>query len=191
MPGNKINDVILLDKNGDAVLEVEDPYSQEIVRFLISTKVLGLASSVFAKMFEPNFQDRRKISGDLISVRLENDDTLIMGVILKVLHYRGTNEIHPIHARKLASIALHGDKYGCIAALSPCISYWLSYIEPETKSSEDLGFLLLTTYKLNNSKRFMETSARAIKYLTLGCTSTWKSHETLSLLPEIVQGTLT
>jgi hypothetical protein len=48
MPDDQAQAVIRLDENGDAVLDVEDPRSQELYQFLVSTKILSSASSVFS-----------------------------------------------------------------------------------------------------------------------------------------------
>jgi hypothetical protein len=50
-PVDIMTDLVLLDSNGNAVLAVRDPDIHKTVRFLLSTKVLSLASPVFAKMF--------------------------------------------------------------------------------------------------------------------------------------------
>ncbi|KAH7333467.1 hypothetical protein BKA65DRAFT_45275 [Rhexocercosporidium sp. MPI-PUGE-AT-0058] len=52
-----MTDLISLDSSGDAVHAVGDPNTDGTIRFLISTKVLSLASLVFAKMFGPDFQE--------------------------------------------------------------------------------------------------------------------------------------
>ncbi|KAH8648207.1 hypothetical protein BGZ60DRAFT_423350 [Tricladium varicosporioides] len=186
LPVNITSDLISLDSNGDAVLAVGD--SQEIVKFLISTKVLSLASPVFAKMFGPNFQEGHKLRcGENIEVRLEDDNALAMEVILKALHYYRINQRHPTDVEEMASIAVHCDKYDCAGALSPWISYWLNKFKPMTGPPEALGFLLLTAYILDDAEQFMEISAMAIRNLTISFSQTWKSYEILNFLPENVQ----
>jgi hypothetical protein len=184
-----ITDLVSLDSSGDAVLAVGGPDIHRTVRFLISTKVLSLASPVFAKMFGPNFQEGHKIRcGERIQVELEEDDSLAMEVILKALHYHKPNQC-PVDAERLASIAVHCDKYDCTGALSSWISYWLNNLTPITRRPEDLGFLLLAAYNFDDAEQFKEISARALRDLTLDFPLAWKSYNILSLLPENIPST--
>jgi hypothetical protein len=75
--------LVLLDNNGGAVLAVGDLDIHKTVRFLISIKVLSLASPVFTKMFGPNFQGHKIHCGETIQFRLGDNDALAIEVILK------------------------------------------------------------------------------------------------------------
>jgi hypothetical protein len=115
-----MTDLVSLDSNGDA----------ETVRFLIFTNVLSLAPPVFAKMFGPGFQEGHRICcGKTIQVEVVDNDALAMEVILKTLHYHKTNQC-PVDAERLASIAVHCDKYDCTGALSSWTSYWFNNLAP-------------------------------------------------------------
>jgi hypothetical protein len=162
-----MTDLVSLDGSGDAVLAVGGPDTHGTVGFLISTKVLSLASPVFAKMFGPDFQEGQKICrGETIQVELGDDDSLAMEVILKALHYYKLNQC-PIDAERLASIAVHCDKYDCTGALSSWISYWFNNLILINRRPEELGFLLLATYNFDDTEQFKEISAMALRDLTL------------------------
>lgn len=94
----------MLDDKGDVDLEIEDS------RVFVSTKVLGLASPVFASMFASKFkegiQDRAR---EPASVRLQDDEALTMDIILCILHYRKAIGLGSVDAGTLASIAFHSD----------------------------------------------------------------------------------
>jgi hypothetical protein len=139
-----LSDLVLLDKDGDAILAIDDPNSLGTIKFLISTKVLCLVSPVFAPMFGPDFEEGQTIrQGGLILVRLGDDNASAMKAILKALHYHCTGEFDPVDAEELASIAVHCDKYNCRAALRPWIFCWFNNLERLTRSSEELAFSYL------------------------------------------------
>jgi hypothetical protein len=58
---NATSEVILLDVDGDAILDVEDLRGHKTFEFHTSTKVLGMASPVFAKMFGPHFEEGSRV----------------------------------------------------------------------------------------------------------------------------------
>jgi hypothetical protein len=83
------SNLVSLDVDGDAVLEVEDQSSEEAFKFRIFTKVLCLASKVFAKMFGPDFEEGQRLhDGKCPSIKLEDDDPGAMHTILAALHYQ-------------------------------------------------------------------------------------------------------
>jgi hypothetical protein len=184
---NATSEVILLDVDGDAILDAEDLRGHKTFEFHISTKVLGISSPVFAKMFGPRFEEGSRVQRtECPHIILHDDDPRALETILKTLHYQGINQLR-IDGEMLATIAVHCDKYDCINVLSPCMSFWFMNLEHKTNSPEDFGFLLLTAYLLDNSKQFMEISAKAIMDLTHGFSLAWKDHNILDMLPETVQ----
>lgn len=139
-------------------------------------------------MFGPHFEEGHRVRrGECPHIKLNDDDPHAMEAILRTLHYQSINQLHAIDAEMLATVAAHCDKYDCINALSPWMSYWLTNLENTTNSSEDFGFLLLTTYLLDDSKQFKEISAKAIADSSQDFSLTWKDHTILDLLPETVK----
>jgi hypothetical protein len=93
------NEVISLDVDGNAILDIEDLRSQKALEFLISTKVLSLASPVFAKMFGPHFEEGHRVRrGECPHIKLNDDDPHAMEAILRTLHYQSINQLHAIDA---------------------------------------------------------------------------------------------
>ncbi len=127
------------------------------------TDLVLLDTSGDAVLAGPEFQEGHKIHcGERIQVELGDDNSLAMEVILKALHYRKPNQC-AVDAERLASIAVHCDKYDCTGALSSWISYWFSNLTPITRRPEDLGFLLLAAYNFNYAEQFKEISASALE----------------------------
>ncbi|KAH8600089.1 hypothetical protein B0O99DRAFT_682550 [Bisporella sp. PMI_857] len=179
---------ISFDDEGDALLEVADLDMVQRIPCRVSTKVLSLASPVFAKLFGPDFKEGRSIrSGQLDPIFLEEDDAQVMKIILGALHYKGIKEIQSVDAECLASIAIHCDKYNCVSALSPWLSYWFGKITPLAETSEELGFLLLAAYKCDDAEKFKEMSRRALRKFTPVFGSTWGFDEKLSFFPDSFQ----
>lgn len=105
------------DPNGDVILVVGP---EGVVKQLrVATKVLNLASPVFAVMFGPQWAEGQALSStNPPNVRLQDDDPDAMQCMLSVLHYRRvlTKKL-PLPVFK--KMALLCEKYDCSAALSP------------------------------------------------------------------------
>lgn len=171
-------------------MEVDDPSSSRVVELRVSTKILSLASPVFAAMFGPRFTEGQRLdTAEPIHVKLEEDDASAMKTILQVLHYCRNTVAKPSSAKELACIAIHCDKYDCRVALSPWTYYWFHDFESSLlSSSEELSYVLLAAYKFDQWEHFSKISASAIERLTPGFPAKWHDHEMFSLLPEAVSG---
>ncbi|KAK0642145.1 hypothetical protein B0T16DRAFT_462149 [Cercophora newfieldiana] len=115
-----------IDPEGDVILHVSDDKSNR--EFLVSSKILTLASPVFAKMFGPHFQEgiALRSSQGSSTVRLEEDNPDAMGILLAALHFQ--TEAIPGETPGwdwLANLAVLSDKYDCNRALRPWIELWI------------------------------------------------------------------
>ncbi|KAK1244403.1 hypothetical protein MKX07_003202 [Trichoderma sp. CBMAI-0711] len=168
------SETVQLDPEGDAVLSIKGSGGNK--SYLVSSRVLSLASPVFSKMFSPNFkegiQTRR---GDRPCISLGEDDPKAIGLILSILHYNCSQVPFDLEPAALAAIAVHCDKYGCNEALKPWAAHWCSKLEDVT-APEDLGFMLLAAY-LFRSPSFSEVAAKAVRQLTPDFASVWAEHE--------------
>ncbi|PYH28827.1 uncharacterized protein BO87DRAFT_450135 [Aspergillus neoniger CBS 115656] len=107
-------DLESLDPGGDLILSIE---GQTTRRFLVSSKVLTLASPVFANLLGPNFREGRQVTeSHCPTICLHDDDPVCMKTVLEILHYQGDGE-DQMNAERLAFIAVHCDKYICTTAL--------------------------------------------------------------------------
>lgn len=169
------------------MLEIEDTQSQDCYQFIVSTKVLSLASPVFLKMFACSFKEGLELrASNRARVRLREDDNSAMNIILRILHYRWPEHPEIVDAERLASIAVHCDKYDCTMAMAPWASRWFDRLAPVVDAPEELEFLLLAAYKLNDAQQFAKVSARAVPIQTLG---SHRCKAILHSLPDLVQGT--
>lgn len=172
-----------LDSVGDVVLVVRgDPANT--AKFLVSSKVLGLASPVFATLFSQNFSEGvQLLKGNRPEITLREDDPAAMRKILNVLHYKEPGD--GIDVKMVAALAIHCDKYACIGPLKPWIKIWITSFE-STKSAEDYGLLLLAAhfFKLPDSLAWVYSKAE--KDLTPEDLVEWEVHEHLKLLPDVV-----
>ncbi|KAK3947026.1 hypothetical protein QBC32DRAFT_271528 [Pseudoneurospora amorphoporcata] len=168
---NNTSYAVLLDPEGDVILVVAD---QNI-----------LVSSVFSKMFGPDFSKGIQIRhGDRPCVNLEEDDPKAMESLLRILHYQCADISFSMEPKPLAVLAIHCDKYNCIAALRPWIAQWCSN-HPGITAPEQFGYMLLAAYMFR-SPIFSGLAAEATKQLAPGFVSVWEEHETLALLPETI-----
>jgi len=86
---------------------------------------------------------------------LKEDDPTAMGIIHSVLHYQNVETYVTLHAKELAAVALHSDKYDCTRALRPWISQWFGRIRG-VSSTDDLAFLLVAAYFFPGVGTFQE-----------------------------------
>lgn len=178
-------DIEELDYAGDVVLIVEGE-SPNTAKFLVSSKVLGLASPVFAALFSQNFSEGGQIiEGNRPEIMLRDDDPAAMRKILGILHYKDPGD--EMDAKMLAALAIHCDKYNCIRALKPWIKIWLTSIG-SMKAADDYGLLLLAAHFFRMPESFAWVSSNAQKDLTRDVVLTWEVHEHLNLLPHGVIG---
>lgn len=124
------------DPNGDAILAIGPEKVGKQLR--VATKVLSLASPVFAVMFGPQWVEGQGLSTiSPPSIRLKDDDPDAMHYMLAVLHYRrDVNQELPLPLLK--ELALLCDKYDCSTALSPWAQIHLRKVHSGRKLQFDV-----------------------------------------------------
>lgn len=156
-------------------------------RFLVSSKVLSLASPVFAALFSPHFREGCSLlRGDRPSIKLEDDGATPMKIILGILHYQYYAVPSQMDTELIAQIAIHCDKYDCSRALEPWTTRWLSHARAKSGPTE-MGLLLLAAYKFEVFTPFAELSAKCIADLEPNLSS-WDACTELQLLPTCLEG---
>jgi hypothetical protein len=184
---NETSDVVQLDPEGDAVLIVDDAAHITSKKFLVSSKVLSLASPVFSRMFGSNFREGIQTrQGNPPSIPLKEDDPDAVESILSLLHFRNLSIPDSMGPERLAMLAIQCGKYDCNGALRPWIALWCDGYQ-NISSPEDFGFMLLAAY-LFRSTKFPYISAKAAKALVPDFVSKWGKQKILALLPERVTG---
>lgn len=96
--------VNVIDSEGDIILICGKTELQ------VSSKVLGLASSVFTALFGPNFAEGQAISSKASRIQLHDDDAESMHFMCTVLHHKCTSA-NSISLEELEKLAVVTDKY--------------------------------------------------------------------------------
>jgi hypothetical protein len=188
---NEISGILKPDPDRDVVFKLQDQNNDTTTYFRISSKVLRLASPAFDSMFSPYFKEGQTLpKRELPVIELEDDDPLLMGLILNVLHYRAGGEDHVMNAEKLARLAIHWDEYDCVDASGPWVLYWFKNVERMSQSPRDVGFVLQAAYLFNNSEKFMDLSKATSTELAPNFYVEWEEADTLVILPTSISSEL-
>lgn len=138
----------IADPNGDVILVVgtENPKS-----ILVSSKILTLASPVFAKMLGPNFLEGHELSDrgtQPYELRLPEDDAEAIIHICHLLHFQCKVDDFSNHLTLslFEKVALLCDKYNCASALSPWSRVWLSGFNDLPKDQAYYEIKVYTSY---------------------------------------------
>ncbi|KAJ9311380.1 hypothetical protein DTO271D3_8357 [Paecilomyces variotii] len=178
-----------LDAEGDVVLVVGGN-SMRPRQFLVSSKVLSLASPVFARLFGPQFLEGSQMARHgSITVHLDEDDAKGMGIMLGILHYQERPEIEGLSAKEMATLAICCDKYDCARVIRPWISNWFRM--SRFVSAKDHGFGLLAAHLLRASDKFSSITWSVQMKFGLSSFDEWDDEEILNLLPRSLRRDLT
>ncbi|MCJ1312682.1 hypothetical protein MMC25_006358 [Agyrium rufum] len=158
----------VFDPDGDVFLELQrDKPGLYVLQ--VSSKILSLASPVFAAMFRPGFKEGDALKRDgSCRVALLEDGHIAMKTLCAILHFRqreipdlGEMKSDTKHLNELSTLA---DKYGCTDALSCWVAERLSRhfallhtiypnSRPEEHSSVYAAFLY-TAYTFQLARHF-------------------------------------
>ncbi|KAK4151584.1 hypothetical protein C8A00DRAFT_35782 [Chaetomidium leptoderma] len=191
---------IPLDDDGDLVVVVRGIDRSRSRSFLVSSRMLRLASRVFATMLGPRYQEGRQLqeareksaADQQPTITLEEDDLDAMDFIFSNIHFKSGRIVKKFTASAIAHIAIQSDKYDCNAALVPWIRLWC---DPDqfpvsfTNPVRDMGYGLLAAY-LFQSPKFDMMSAKFVEKLPSDFAASWKAYKFLSQLPKIVRDKL-
>ncbi|KAJ5113100.1 hypothetical protein N7456_001634 [Penicillium angulare] len=183
-----------IDNDGDVFIVVEGQGEVATRRFLVSSKVLSLASPVFEKLFGPNFKEGKELANKTRpDIELHDDDAEAMSTLFNVLHFRETGEVLKMDIKRLAKVAIHCDKYDCARALTPWIPYWFNQLEALPTGSEsdepqptveETGLLLLAAHFFRALTIFSDHFAQAQKILPPGFELEWAKTLDLRLMSD-------
>ncbi|KAK3381053.1 hypothetical protein B0H63DRAFT_545370 [Podospora didyma] len=121
--------MIELTMEGNVVLAISNHNETETREFLVSSKILALASKYFANLFSLKFAEGRRLAfgGEQARIELMEDYLDAMEFLLSILHSKTTDTIvseNPSY-EMIASIAVQTDKYLCSDAIKPWIACWM------------------------------------------------------------------
>lgn len=151
------------DHNGDLVLILGTIENE--IRIRVSSKVLCLASPVFAAITSPNFAEGRILSErNSLELALPDDEPEAMSWFYHALHFR--QNLHAVSLPLLENLAVLCDKYDASLALSFCSEALLSEI-PGSIDGEDCHLKMLwISYAFGNHRAFWSTSRQMIRNYT-------------------------
>jgi hypothetical protein len=197
MDGPDSDKLVHLDDEGDLIVIVRDADRVKSRRFLASSKILSIASPVFATMLDPNFKEGHQLetwkqdaTATRPTIHLEEDDVDAMDFIMSNIHFKPDRIRDISTASAITDIAIQSDKYDCNAALTPWIRLWChpDRFPIDTQSKvRDMGFGLLAAY-LFKSSGFLAMSGSYVKDLPPQFDKHWSDYKCLSRLPKTVQG---
>ncbi|KAJ9208080.1 hypothetical protein DTO021D3_6823 [Paecilomyces variotii] len=186
-----------LDAEGDVTLVVGGN-SMSPRQFLVSSKILSIASPVFAKLFGPHFLEGSQMAKHgSVTIHLDEDDAKGMGIVLGILHHQETPEIEKLSAKEIATVAICCDKYDCARVIRPWIAPWIAnpsrFFGPLGLfvSAKQYGLALLAAHLLRASDEFSQMTRRAQLECKLGSLDAWDDEEILALLPRSIRRDLT
>ncbi|KAK6823342.1 hypothetical protein RU639_005902 [Aspergillus parasiticus] len=182
-PADESHDVERIDPDGNVILRVE---GRNVAQFLVSSKILSVASPVFAKLFSSKFSEgMQMISSTCPTISLYEDDPAAMRTIIKILHYQDPMQDNPITAEAFAILAIHCNKYDCIRAITPWTFKWFNDFQ-SMANAEEHGYLLLAAHFFRSAEQFSRISASAQSLLRPDFPIQWHAVETMDLLPDNV-----
>ncbi|KAG7285745.1 hypothetical protein NEMBOFW57_008039 [Staphylotrichum longicolle] len=191
------NSAVQLDSQGDLILIVHEagkaaPLSSS---FLVSSKILSLASRVFSAMLSPEYAEGRQLQetrekelGEIPTIELHEDDIAAMDFILSVIHFKTDRLNHLLTAEEIAKIAVQSDKYDLNNSLAPWISQWCDHRRfPVSAGNKlrDMGYGILAAY-LFQSPLLERMSTEFVQNMPPDFAETWEKHHLMERLPEYI-----
>ena len=167
---------------------------KELIR--ASSKVLSLASPVFARMLGPHFAEGQSLlekcslgnsAACPTEVTLPDDDPEAMILFCDTIHFTryATRDIaYPLLA-KMASLS---DKYDCSLALSSVSDIWLSNFRGPEEGESWYVRMLWISYALGNHRAFSRISQEMIREYSHDDLLRQKHDEDCKSLPEMIIG---
>ncbi|KAA8913673.1 hypothetical protein FN846DRAFT_929155 [Sphaerosporella brunnea] len=148
--------------DGDVILELSPTE-----RFLVYSQVLCAASSIFNRMlssgsrFSEAVELRSRASGDKpVVVKLEDDDSATLLIVLRVLHYQIKTVPQKLSVEQMVQVAIICDKYFLHESLQLMANTWIG--SSWSEKQEQLEYWLLISWIFGPETIFTEVSRSLI-----------------------------
>jgi hypothetical protein len=130
-----------VDPDGDIILELTRPDGKS--HLLVSSKVLALASPVFARMFKSQFKEGLSNNSSTSEaprvIQLSDDDEEAFIFLCNLLHYRRSNVPLKLTVDCLSNLAIICDKWDLTPAVAPFAESWIQGVAcPDRKARNKL-----------------------------------------------------
>ena len=156
------------DPAGDLVLKLGS--GDEVTSIRVHSKVLSLASPVFASMLSPRFaegqalEDNKGTVDSTTTIDLPDDDPEAMSWLCGALHFK-EDAAQKMSYSLLMRLAVICDKYNMSKALSPWSHNWM---DPCPRGSEAARFgTAWISYALGHHQSFWKSTRDIVRYSTL------------------------
>ena len=157
----------------------------------VSSKVLSLASPVFAAMLRPNFAEgqglRNAALQEIPAISLHDDNTEAMFWLCKALHFKQDLNV-AIDFSLLKELAILCDKYELVSVLYPWSHGWLQHLPGSLHGNDKQAEMLWISYALGNEKSFWRTSRDLMQSFTTEELAALKRNPLSLMLPDGVLG---
>ena len=184
-----------MDPAGDLILLVGQVENQIPIR--VSSKVLGLASRVFATMFGPRFLEGHVLANQARfstpSFSLPEEDPEAMTWFCRALHLQVDGNETGLSLGLLVRIAKLCDKYDASTALSGWSQFWLRdlsdpMVRDPTVPSSQAANVLLMSYAFKNHPAFWLVTRDIVYHSSLEDIRGFKDKTRDSILPDRLLG---
>ena len=181
------------DPAGDLLLVLETDKdgkpTQSSIR--VSSKVLSLASPVFAAMLSPRFAEGQALltstSTDTPSISLPDDNSEAMIWLCKALHFTKDLTVD-IDFSLLRELAILCDKYELVGALKPWSHAWFRQWSGTPRGVDNHAEMLWISYALGNEDTFWHTSRSLMKLYTADDLAALQNERSTAVLPDRLFG---
>jgi hypothetical protein len=161
-PDSKMPATTVIDKRGDVILHVGEG-KEDAVSLLVSSHVLGLASSVFEAMFEGRFAEGQNLSTTSPpTITFPDDHPKYMTFLCKLFHLQTDDIPGTLEISGLVELAVLCDKYDCAKGVRPWSKIWVSQ-HLSTPESHGFQQLLAVSFVLDLPHEFREVSVGLIR----------------------------
>lgn len=151
----------VIDEEGDVLLR------SGIKEFLVSSKVLALASTYFKTMFGSQFSEGRALrhTTDPLPLRISDDDPQALTVVLHTIHFSKQREYWELDVDKQLEVAVLSDKYDCIRALYSDSLRWLQSISAKECTIPSLWKSAIVAHLMHFPAQFNKRVSRLAQVL--------------------------
>lgn len=172
----------VIDEEGDVLLQAGTR------KFLVSSKVLSLASTYFKTMFESKFREgcaMRSTSDPLILNAFDDDDPEAWALLLRIIHFSIDKRPMDIDVDMQFSVALLSDRYDCTHALYSDSLLWLQTTNKAKRDMFATWKLTAIAYSMYHRAQFDEQASQLVR---ISAATDLDSPMPVPSLPDTLQG---
>ena len=179
-PSDEVIDREVIDKNGDVLIQTSAK------EFLVSSKILAVASPVFEAMFKSNFLEGSTIRNvqHPLELPLPDDDPDALAVLLHTSHFSSKYKLSKLKADLQLDIAQLCDKYDCKMSVYGESGRWLRSLNERDDESSVLWTLSTVAFLMGHVDEFSNLTTRLMLKSSAGELERFALH---SALPESIK----